>query len=73
VTLKFADRVGEILIGSPNGAKAPPLPFRFYISLDASRYSSFRTNQRPCKDKPIWPKLHIFSGVSSNSASTPLQ
>ena len=31
VTLKFADRVGEILIASPNGAKAPPLPFRFYI------------------------------------------
>lgn len=31
VTLKFADRVGDILIASPNGAKAPPLPFRFYI------------------------------------------
>jgi hypothetical protein len=31
VTLKFANRVGEILIASPNGAKAPPLPFRFYI------------------------------------------
>lgn len=31
VTLKFADRVGEILVASPNGAKAPPLPFRFYI------------------------------------------
>ena len=31
VTLKFADRVGDIPIASPNGAKAPPLPFRFYI------------------------------------------
>ena len=31
VTLKFADRVGDILIASPNGAKAPFLPFRFYI------------------------------------------
>ena len=31
VTLKFADRVGDILIAAPNGAKAPPLPFRFYI------------------------------------------
>jgi hypothetical protein len=31
VTLKFADRVGDILVASPNGAKAPPLPFRFYI------------------------------------------
>ena len=31
VTLKFADRVGEILTASPQGMKAPPLPFRFYI------------------------------------------
>jgi hypothetical protein len=31
VTLKFADRVGEILTASPRGLKAPPLPFRFYI------------------------------------------
>jgi hypothetical protein len=31
VTLKFADRVGEILTASPQGGKAPPLPFRFYI------------------------------------------
>jgi len=31
VTLKFADRVGEILTASPKGMKAPPLPFRFYI------------------------------------------
>jgi hypothetical protein len=31
VTLKFADRVGEILLASPRGRKAPPLPFRFYI------------------------------------------
>jgi hypothetical protein len=31
VTLKFADRVGEILTASPRGMKAPPLPFRFYI------------------------------------------
>jgi hypothetical protein len=31
VTLKFADRVGEILTASPRGMEAPPLPFRFYI------------------------------------------
>ncbi len=31
VTLKFADRVGEILTASPRGMRAPPLPFRFYI------------------------------------------
>ena len=31
VTLKFADRVGEILTASPRGMAAPPLPFRFYI------------------------------------------
>lgn len=31
VTLKFADRVGEILMASPKTASAPPLPFRFYI------------------------------------------
>jgi hypothetical protein len=31
VTLKFADRVGEILLASPRGRDAPPLPFRFYI------------------------------------------
>jgi hypothetical protein len=31
VTLKFADRVGEILTASPRGLRAPPLPFRFYI------------------------------------------
>jgi hypothetical protein len=31
LTLKFADRVGEILTASPKGLKAPPLPFRFYI------------------------------------------
>jgi hypothetical protein len=31
VTLKFADRVGEILMASPRTAAAPPLPFRFYI------------------------------------------
>lgn len=31
VTLKFADRVGEILTASPKGMNAPPLPFRFYI------------------------------------------
>lgn len=31
VTLKFADRVGEILMASPRTASAPPLPFRFYI------------------------------------------
>jgi hypothetical protein len=31
VTLKFANRVGEILTASPRGMKAPPLPFRFYI------------------------------------------
>jgi hypothetical protein len=31
VTLKFADRVGQILTASPKGLQAPPLPFRFYI------------------------------------------
>jgi hypothetical protein len=31
VTLKFADRVGEILTASPKGMQTPPLPFRFYI------------------------------------------
>jgi hypothetical protein len=31
VTLKFADRVGDILTASPQGKTAPPLPFRFYI------------------------------------------
>jgi len=31
VTLKFADRVGEILLASPRGREAPPLPFRLYI------------------------------------------
>lgn len=31
VTLKFADRVGEILMASPRVVDAPPLPFRFYI------------------------------------------
>lgn len=31
VTLKFADRVGEILTASPHAIDAPPLPFRFYI------------------------------------------
>ncbi len=31
VTLKFADRVGEILTASPRGMNAPPRPFRFYI------------------------------------------
>lgn len=31
VTLKFADRVGEILMASPRTANAPPLPFRYYI------------------------------------------
>ncbi len=31
VTLKFADRVGEILTASPRGMEAPPMPFRYYI------------------------------------------
>lgn len=31
VTLKFADRVGEILMASPKTISAPPLPFRFYV------------------------------------------
>jgi hypothetical protein len=31
VTLRFADQVGDILVASPQGTKAPPLPFRFYI------------------------------------------
>ena len=36
VTLKFADQVGEMLIASPNGAKAPPLPFRYYSQQNYS-------------------------------------
>jgi hypothetical protein len=31
VTLKFADRVGEILTAGPIGTDTPPLPFQFYI------------------------------------------
>jgi hypothetical protein len=31
VTLKFANRVGEILMASPDALQAPPLPFRYYI------------------------------------------
>ncbi len=31
VTLKFADRVGEILTAGPIGTDTPPLPFKFYI------------------------------------------
>lgn len=31
VTLKFADRVGEILMASPLTVTTPPLPFRHYI------------------------------------------
>lgn len=31
VTLKFADRVGDILMASPHTAHSAPLPFRFYI------------------------------------------
>jgi hypothetical protein len=31
VTLKFADRVGEILTAGPIGTNTPPLPFKFYI------------------------------------------
>ncbi len=31
VTVKFADRIGEILTASPKSLQAPPLPFRFYI------------------------------------------
>jgi len=31
VTLKFADRVGEILTAGPIGTTTPPLPFKFYI------------------------------------------
>jgi hypothetical protein len=31
VTLKFADRVGDILTASPQGQKATALPFWFYI------------------------------------------
>lgn len=31
VTLKFANRVGEILMASPDAVSAPPLPFRYYI------------------------------------------
>lgn len=30
ITLKFADRAGEILIASPHTVSAPPLPFRHY-------------------------------------------
>lgn len=31
VTLKFANRIGEILMASPEAQSAPPLPFRYYI------------------------------------------
>jgi hypothetical protein len=31
VTLKFADKVGEILTAGPIGDDTPPLPFKFYI------------------------------------------
>lgn len=31
VTLRFADRVGEILTAIPDAAKVPPLPFKHYI------------------------------------------
>lgn len=31
VTLKFADKVGEILMASPETVNSPPLPFRYYI------------------------------------------
>ncbi len=31
VTLKFADRVGDILMASPHTTHSAPLPFRFYI------------------------------------------
>ncbi len=31
VTLKFADRIGDILMASPNTKNAAPLPFRYYI------------------------------------------
>lgn len=31
VTLKFADRIGDILMASPNTKESAPLPFRFYI------------------------------------------
>lgn len=31
VTLKFADRVGDILLASPDATNAAPLPFRFYV------------------------------------------
>jgi hypothetical protein len=31
VTLKFADKVGEILMAAPALAESPPLPFRYYI------------------------------------------
>jgi hypothetical protein len=31
VTLKFADRVGDILLASPRISESAPLPFRFYI------------------------------------------
>jgi hypothetical protein len=31
VTLKIADRVGEILTAGPIGTDTPPLPFKFYI------------------------------------------
>lgn len=31
VTLRFADRVGEILMASPEALQTPPLPFRYYI------------------------------------------
>ena len=31
VTLKFTDRVGEILTAGPIGTDTPPLPFKFHI------------------------------------------
>jgi len=31
VTLNFADKIGDILMASPQTIKAPPLPFRYYI------------------------------------------
>jgi hypothetical protein len=31
VTLKFADRVGDIIMASPETLTSAPLPFRFYI------------------------------------------
>ncbi len=31
VTLNFADKVGDILMASPQTVRSPPLPFRYYI------------------------------------------